>query len=347
MKNLLAYYDPNFTTKLEDAPVPEHGADEVLIKVVAAGSNPKDWKHPMPNYFNNKLNQGDDVGGIVEAVGSKVKNFHKGDRVAGFHEMDTPRGAYAEYTVCPENTVFHIPESMSFEEASTMPLAIFTAAVGLYRNLNLPMPFGRSDDHSPQEKTPLIVNAASSAVGAFAVKLAKLNPIISPVIGIAGGSAAYAKEVGCDIVVDYRTDNVADQLKQALGGKKCRHIFDASNSITSVNYLIPVLERDGIYTSTTGLKVNGQDEALQKAGVWHEQIWVGSVHESKLAGGKMFGAVMSQVFEWAIEEGRLNGHPYETVEGGLDGVYAALVKLRDRKGGNAKFVTRIADTKGL
>ena len=72
---------------------------------------------------NVKLNQGDDVGGIVEAVGAKVKDFRKGDRVAGFHEMDTPRGTYAEYTVCPAHTVFHIPSSMSFEEAATIPLA--------------------------------------------------------------------------------------------------------------------------------------------------------------------------------------------------------------------------------
>jgi NADPH2:quinone reductase len=99
-----------------------YGPNEILIKVHVAGSNPKDWKHPMPNYFDVKVNQGDDCGGIVSEVGSEVKNFRPGDRVAGFHEMDTPRGTYAEYTVCPEHTVFHIPETMSFEEASTIPL---------------------------------------------------------------------------------------------------------------------------------------------------------------------------------------------------------------------------------
>jgi len=77
----------------------------------------------MPNYFNVKLNQGDDVGGIVAEVGAEVKNFRPGDRVAGFHQMDTPRGTYAEYTVCPAHTVFHIPDSFSFEEAATIPLA--------------------------------------------------------------------------------------------------------------------------------------------------------------------------------------------------------------------------------
>jgi len=44
MKNLLVYYDPDLTTQLEDIPVPEYGENDVLVKVIAAGSNPKDWK---------------------------------------------------------------------------------------------------------------------------------------------------------------------------------------------------------------------------------------------------------------------------------------------------------------
>lgn len=349
MKNLIVYYDPDLTTSLEDIPIPEYGDNEVLIKVIVAGSNPKDWKHPAPGYFDNKLNQGDDVGGVVEAVGKNVKNFHKGDRVAGFHEMDTKRGTYAEYTVCPSQTVFHIPESMTFEEAATMPLAAYTAAVGLYRQLNLPMPCGRSDEAAALEKVPLIVNAASSAVGAFAVKLAKLNPIISPIIGIAGASAATAKEAGCDVVVDYRRKDVAGQLEKALNGKKVQHVFDANNSLNSVNYLLPVLDAEkGRYTMTSGgADFDQQLEAHKAHGVWFERIWVGSVHETKVAGSQMFGAVMSRIFEWAIEEGRFSGQPYTIVPGGLNGILDALIQLRDRKGGNTKFVTRIQDTSGI
>lgn len=71
------------------------------------------------------------------------------------------------------------------------------------------------------------------------------------------------------------------------------------------------------------------------------------MHEDKLAGVKMFGVVMSRVPERAMQEGMLTGQPYEIVGGGLDGGLGVLIKLRDRKGGNTKFVTRIADTKGL
>lgn len=352
MKNLLVYYDPEFTTKLEDIPIPEYGDDEILIKVVVAGSNPKDWKHPMPQYFNVKLNQGDDVGGIVEAVGAKVKNFREGDRVAGFHEMDTPRGTYAEYTVCPAHTVFHIPSSMSFEEAATIPLAAFTAAVGLYRNLRIPLPFERTDEHGNDTKVPLIINGASSSVGAFATKFARLNPTISPIIGIAGSSAAFAKESGCDIVLDYRSETIAEELKTALAGAKCYHVFDVSNSVTSIKYLMPVLEKEGRYTCTMGVKggIYGkgeQQDLLEEKGVWFEQIWVGSVHEDKPAGGKMFGAVMSTILEAILADGKFSGQPFEVIPNGLEGVEGALKKLRDRKGGNTKYVCRIGETPGL
>lgn len=66
MKNLIAFYDDqnNFKTELEDIAIPsELKPNEVLIKVTVAGSNPKDLKHPLPAYFNNKLNQGDDCAG--------------------------------------------------------------------------------------------------------------------------------------------------------------------------------------------------------------------------------------------------------------------------------------------
>ena len=67
MKNLVVFYDSekNLKTEIEDIPIPENELqpNDVLIKTAVAGSNPKDWKHPLPAYFNNKLNQGDDCAG--------------------------------------------------------------------------------------------------------------------------------------------------------------------------------------------------------------------------------------------------------------------------------------------
>lgn len=356
MQNLVVYFDEHekLCTKLETTPVPSQlQPHEVLIKVSVAGSNPKDWKHPLPYYFNNRLNQGDDCCGTIAAVGSAVRAFKVGERVAGFHEMDTENGTYAEYAVCPQHTVFRVPESMSDEEAATLPLAMFTASVGLYRNLGLPAPWDRSDAKAPSTgKVPLVVNAGSTAVGAFAIRLAKLNPRVGPIVATAGSSQEFVRSLGVDAVVDYRSSTAAEDIKKAVEGQPIRHVFDAYNSISSIKYLTSVLEKDGKYTCVTAVgpsKLYGEggemEKMLEVAGVWYEPIWIGEIHEYKKAGGQLFGAVMSRVIEDELAAGRLSGHPHEIVQEGLHGVLGALQELRDRKrGGNAKFVTRISDT---
>jgi NADPH2:quinone reductase len=83
---------------IHDVPIPTPGREQVVIRVVVSGSNPKDWKIPelVPDY---DANSGDDIAGVVHAVGEDVWEFKVGDRVACFHEMMTPGGSFAEYAV--------------------------------------------------------------------------------------------------------------------------------------------------------------------------------------------------------------------------------------------------------
>src|SRR5262249_44794578 len=178
-------------------------------------------------------------------------------------------GTYAEYCVCPEWTVFHIPDSVGFEEAATVPLVAFTAAVGLYRNLRSPMPFERTDSRAGTEKSTLVINGASGVVGTFALKLAKLNPNISPVVAIAGSNAEFVKSNGADVVLDYRSPTIARDLQTALDGKKINHVLDAANSVKSMAYLLPILDSNtGRYTCTTSvgasISVKGKEKGEQQ-----------------------------------------------------------------------------------
>jgi len=101
--------------EIHDVPIPKPNADQVLIKVVYSGSNPKDWKIPQ---FFKPHNSGDDISGIVEEVGENVLEFKKGDRVAAFHEMVKEHGSFAEYAIAWAYTTFHLPAKTSFEEVS-------------------------------------------------------------------------------------------------------------------------------------------------------------------------------------------------------------------------------------
>jgi NADPH:quinone reductase len=81
-----------------------------------------DWAHITAKRIS--VNSGDDIAGTVYALGKYAEasgEFHIGDRVAAFHPMLTPGGAYAEYAVAPEHTVFHIPINISFEGKKPPP----------------------------------------------------------------------------------------------------------------------------------------------------------------------------------------------------------------------------------
>jgi NADPH2:quinone reductase len=110
-----AIVTPDLTVEIHhDIPIPRPTATQVLVKIVCAGCNPKDWKQPA--FSKSSLNSGDDMSGIVQDVGRDVLEFKVGDRVAAFHTMQEPGGAFAEYGLAESWTTFHLPDHVSFEE---------------------------------------------------------------------------------------------------------------------------------------------------------------------------------------------------------------------------------------
>jgi NADPH:quinone reductase-like Zn-dependent oxidoreductase len=120
MKEAIVAAGPKVT--IHDVPVPKPNADQVLIKVVYSGSNPKDWKRPT---WFSPHNSGDDIAGIVEEVGENVVEFKKGDRVAAYHEIGADHGSFAEYAIAWAYTTFHLPKKTSFEEARSCSDLVF------------------------------------------------------------------------------------------------------------------------------------------------------------------------------------------------------------------------------
>lgn len=113
-----AMVHPDGTATVHDAPIPTPSSHEILVKLVVAGTNPKDWM--FPQVLGKAHNSGDDLAGVVEAVGSDVRGFRKGDRVAGMHKFPLPHGAFAEYAVLPDHMAFLLPGKVSFEEVCAL-----------------------------------------------------------------------------------------------------------------------------------------------------------------------------------------------------------------------------------
>jgi NADPH:quinone reductase-like Zn-dependent oxidoreductase len=276
--------------------------------------------------------------------------------VAAFHEMLTPNGAFGEYGVAPENTTFHIPSKLSFEEAATVPLAAMTAALGMYQRLKLPLPWLPA-----QERLPLVVYSASSAVGAFAVKFAALSNI-HPIIAVAGRGTAYVetlldKSKG-DTIIDYRQGNedVVSELEKILAGEKLLYAFDAVSDKGSFQNLMKVMdhEKGKIALVLARKRYEGIPDTFQKfftqVGKVHGDHYPGIKGEKKLKGllgDQAFGAVFFKFIERGLFEGWFKGHPHEVVPGGLDGVQAGLSNLKAGKASAIKYVYKIEDTAGL
>ncbi|KAI8629610.1 GroES-like protein [Xylariaceae sp. FL1651] len=320
-----------------DSPIPQPAANQVLIKVVVSGSNPKDWKLPL--WTGKAINQGDDIAGIVHEVGENVTEFSPGDRVAAFHEMMTPGGSYAEYAIAWQHTTFHIPKHTTFEEAAAIPLAAMTSAVALYLHLRLPQPWVPAT-----EPIPLVVYGAASAVGAYAVQLAQRSNI-HPLICVAGHSTAHVEKLidrsKGDTIVDYREgdDALVANLEKAADGKPLLYALDAVSEGSSFGNLGKVLAAEGARLATVLPAKDGEIAAHIK----HSFTAVGSVHKAD----KEFGYVYFRYLALGLQEGWFKPQPQEVVPGGLGGIEQALKKLQDGKANAVKFVFRIADTEGV
>jgi NADPH2:quinone reductase len=267
-----------------------------------------------------------------------------------------PHGAFAEYAVGLEATTFHIPKNVSFEEAATIPLAGMTAALGMYQRLALPLPW-----YPAQERLPLVVYGAASAVGAFAIKLATLSNI-HPIIGVAGRGIPYVESLidrsKGDTIIDYRkgNDEVIKGLQSALGGEKLGYAFDAVSDHGSYQNLMKVMDlsKGRISLVLARKKYEGIPDDFAKfftqVGRVHASTYPGIKGEKKLEGllgDQDFGAIMYKFFERGLSNGWFKGHPYEVVPGGIGGVEKGLTDLKAGKASAIKFVFRIDETKGL
>lgn len=182
-------------TAVRRAALPPHAADEVVVRIEAAGVNPLDVKMiagTMQQVFPAALPYipGTDFSGVVVAVGAHAAGLQLGDRVAG-RKQPCIGGAFAEYTLAPAASLVAIPDEMSFEQAAALPTAFGTAHQALFGTGKL------------QAGQRVLVHAGAGGVGGFAVQLAKLAGARVAATASAG-NLELVRQLGADEVIDYR-----------------------------------------------------------------------------------------------------------------------------------------------
>ena len=186
---------------IEEIAKPVIAADEILVKIKAAGVNPVDWKATMHGIFNPPHILGTDIAGIIEATGKDIKNYKPGDEIIGSLEW-AKQSAFAEYVATKEKYITYKPKNLSFAESAAVPLAALTAWQGLFDHGNL------------QAGQKVIIHAAAGGVGLFALQFAKWKGAY--VVATASErNIDFLKSVGADEVIDYTKYKLTDKTKNA------------------------------------------------------------------------------------------------------------------------------------
>ena len=196
-----------------ERPTPAPKANEILVKVAAAGVNRPDvlqrlGRYPVPPDASDL--PGLEIAGEVVALGSSAKEFRIGDKVCAL----VSGGGYAEYCVAPEVQALPVPKGLSPLEAASLPETLFTVWSNVYDRGRL----------APGET--LLVQGGSSGIGVTAIQMAAATG--NRVFATAGSDekCAACVKLGAEKAINYRTQDFGAEIKAATGGRGVDVILD-------------------------------------------------------------------------------------------------------------------------
>jgi alcohol dehydrogenase len=201
---VLDRYGKGRELQLADVATPEPRDDEVLVQVHAAGLNLLDAKIRDGEFklilpYRLPLILGHDVAGVVVKVGSRVRQFKPGDEV--YARADDLRiGSLAEMIAIREASLALKPKALSMVEAASIPLVGLTAWQALIELAGL------------KKGQKVFIQAGSGGVGTLAIQLARH---VGATVATTASRASFEllKGLGADIVIDYRTEDFEQVLK--------------------------------------------------------------------------------------------------------------------------------------
>jgi NADPH2:quinone reductase len=221
--------------ELREVERPSPGPGEVLVRVMASGTNPVDAKLRANGTWANltpPVILGYDAAGVVEEVGPGVPDLAPGNEVWYTPEIfGNPQGSYAEYEVVSAQLVAPKPKGLSFIEAAAVPLAGGTAWEAVIRRLAL----------RPGET--VLIHGGAGGVGSFAVQFACAAG--ARVLATASaGNLETLRALGADLAIDYRAEDVVDVVLAATEGRGADAAFDIEGT-DRVARCLPLLRPGG------------------------------------------------------------------------------------------------------
>jgi len=253
--------------QLIERPTPTFTADEVLVKVAAAGIN-------RPDVFQRKGNYpppagapqdipGLEIAGTIVEIGVRVTRWKVGDKVCAL----VMGGGYAEYCNVPASQCLPIPENLSFIEAASLPETFFTVWSNVFDRGHL------------QKGESLLVQGGSSGIGVTAIQMAKAWGCTVYATAGSDEKCKFCEELGAAKAINYKTENFADEIKKATHNKGVDVILDMIGGDYTAPNLQSLAEDGRLVLINT---MNGKDVNIDLSVVMRKRLTItGSMLRSR------------------------------------------------------------------
>jgi NADPH2:quinone reductase len=199
--------------KPSERPLPQPSANQVLIKVAAAGVNRPDVmqrKGLYPAPIGASDIPGLEIAGTIMASGANVKHLKPGDSVCAL----VTGGGYADYCLASAALCLPVPENLSFIQAAGLPETFFTVWSNLFDRARL----------MPNET--LLIHGGSSGIGTTAIQLGKAFDARVIITAGSDKKCSACMELGADAAINYKNQDFVEEIKHLTGQKGVNVILD-------------------------------------------------------------------------------------------------------------------------
>ncbi|KAK6380403.1 uncharacterized protein PV06_05451 [Exophiala oligosperma] len=338
MKAIVMQGEPGKASLVTDRPYPKPRPGYLLVDVKAVALNPTDWKHI--DYTNTKnCLSGCDYAGVVAETGTGYSKAWKvGDRICGFvhggNDRESEDGAFAERIAVKADIQMRIPDSMSFEEASTLGVGIVTCGQGLFQQMGLDLP---SKPNSKGEY--ILIYGGSSATGSLGIQFVKMAGY-TPITTCSPRNFGLVKSLGAAEAFDYNDPECAKKIREYTNNN-LKYVWDTISLTNTAQICTDAIgPAGGIYgtllvvksprndvKTTVSLGYTAAGEPIKK--------WVWDIPDTT-EDFEFMKTWLAEV-EPMLQQGRVKVHPPK-VGKGLENVFEGLDLMRHDKVSGQKLV---------
>ncbi|WP_296177864.1 NAD(P)H-quinone oxidoreductase [uncultured Brevundimonas sp.] len=217
---------PADALRLAERPLPIPAADEIRIRVRAAGVNRPDivqreGRYPAPPGASDIL--GLEIAGEVDAVGQDVTRWRVGDRVCAL----LGGGGYADYALVDARHALPVPEGLDFVQAAALPETAFTVFANVFEGGGL------------KAGETLLIHGATSGIGVMAIQMAKAAGARVIATSRGAAKAKAARLLGADVSLDATDGDLLDAIKAEGGADVVLDMVGAAYAELNLNALKP------------------------------------------------------------------------------------------------------------